>query len=179
MKRKHTTLEYKSIIRRLRAARPGISISTDFIVGFPGETAADHAQTMALIEEIGFDHSFSFIYSRRPGTPAADLPDDVPLAVKKQRLAELQQRISDMAAQISNAMVGTVQRILVDRISRKRTDQVSGRTENNRVVNFDAGPDLIGQFVAVRITEALPNSLRAELLDPCSAVTPTPRQQAS
>jgi tRNA-2-methylthio-N6-dimethylallyladenosine synthase len=179
MKRKHTALEYKSIIRRLRAARPGISISSDFIVGFPGETAEDHAQTMALIDEIGFDHSFSFVYSRRPGTPAADLPDDVPLAVKKQRLAELQRRISDMAAQISDSMVGTVQRILVDRVSRKRTDQVSGRTENNRVVNFDAGPDLIGQFVDVRITEALPNSLRAELLEPRGAITPAPRQKAS
>jgi tRNA-2-methylthio-N6-dimethylallyladenosine synthase len=176
MKRKHTALEYKSIIRRLRAARPGISISSDFIVGFPGETDADHAQTMALIEEIGFDHSFSFVYSRRPGTPAADLPDDVPLALKKQRLAQLQQRISDMSGEISRSMVGTVQRILVDRVSRKRTDQVSGRTENNRVVNFDAGPELIGQFVDVRITEALPNSLRAELLDPCSA---TPRKRAS
>jgi tRNA-2-methylthio-N6-dimethylallyladenosine synthase len=169
MKRKHTALEYKSIIRRLRAARPGISISSDFIVGFPGETEADHAQTMALIEEVGFDHSFSFVYSRRPGTPAADLPDDVPLAVKKQRLAQLQQRISDKSAEISRSMVGTVQRILVDRVSRKRADQVSGRTENNRVVNFDAGPELIGQFVDVRITEALPNSLRAELLAPCSA----------
>jgi tRNA-2-methylthio-N6-dimethylallyladenosine synthase len=176
MKRKHTALEYKSIIRRLRAARPGISISSDFIVGFPGETDADHAQTMALIEEIGFDHSFSFVYSRRPGTPAADLHDDVPLEVKKQRLAQLQQRISDMSGEISRSMVGTVQRILVDKVSRKRADQVSGRTENNRVVNFDAGPDLIGQFVDVRITEALPNSLRAELLGPCSA---TPRQRAS
>jgi tRNA-2-methylthio-N6-dimethylallyladenosine synthase len=176
MKRNHTALEYKSIIRRLRAARPGISISSDFIVGFPGETDADHAQTMALIEEIGFDHSFSFVYSRRPGTPAADLPDDVPLAVKKQRLAQLQQRITDMSGEISHSMVGTVQRVLVDRVSRKRTDQVSGRTENNRVVNFDAAPELIGQFVDVRITEALPNSLRAELLGPCSAM---PRQRAS
>jgi tRNA-2-methylthio-N6-dimethylallyladenosine synthase len=176
MKRNHTALEYKSIIRRLRAARPGISISSDFIVGFPGETDADHAQTMALIEEIGFDHSFSFVYSRRPGTPAADLPDDVPLAAKKQRLAQLQQRINDMSGEISHSMVGTVQRVLVDRVSRKRTDQVSGRTENNRVVNFDAAPELIGQFVDVRITEALPNSLRAELLGPCSAM---PRQRAS
>jgi tRNA-2-methylthio-N6-dimethylallyladenosine synthase len=179
MKRKHTALEYKSIIRRLRAARPGISLSSDFIVGFPGETDADHARTMTLVEEIGFDHSFSFLYSRRPGTPAADLPDDVPLAVKKQRLAALQQRIGDMAAQISTSMVGTVQRILVDRVSRKRSDQVSGRTENNRVVNFDAGPELIGQFVEVRITEALPNSLRGELLDSTGAVVPAPRQKAS
>ena len=179
MQRKHTVLEYKSIIRRLRAARPGISISSDFIVGFPGETDADHAQTMAMIEEIGFDHSFSFVYSRRPGTPAADLPDDVPLAVKKQRLAELQQRIGDMAAEISLSMVGTLQRVLVDRVSRKRADQVSGRTENNRVVNFDAGPELIGQFVTVRITEALPNSLRAELLEPCSTAASTPHQKAS
>ncbi len=176
MKRKHTVLEYKSIIRRLRAVRPGISISSDFIVGFPGETDADHAQTMALIEEVGFDHSFSFVYSQRPGTPAADLPDDVPFAVKKQRLAQLQQRISEMSGEISESMVGTVQRILVDRVSRKRDDQVSGRTENNRVVNFDAGPELIGQFVDVRITEALPNSLRAELLEACSTA---PCQRAS
>jgi tRNA-2-methylthio-N6-dimethylallyladenosine synthase len=138
MKRNHTALEYKSIIRRLREARPGISLSSDFIIGFPGETDADFEQTMALIEEVGFDHSFSFIYSRRPGTPAAELPDDVPLQVKKQRLARLQQRISDMAAAISAAMVGNIERILVEKPSRKRADQLSGRTGNNRVVNFDA-----------------------------------------
>jgi tRNA-2-methylthio-N6-dimethylallyladenosine synthase len=164
MKRNHTALEYKSIIRRLREARPGISLSSDFIIGFPGETDADFEHTMALIEAVGFDHSFSFIYSQRPGTPAADLPDDVPLAVKKQRLARLQQRISDMAAGISATMIGNIERVLVEKPSRKRVDQLSGRTENNRVVNFDADPALIGQFVDVRITEALPNSLRGELV---------------
>jgi len=162
MKRNHTALEYRSIIRRLRAARPDISISSDFIVGFPGETEADFEQTMALIETVGFDHSFSFIYSRRPGTPAAGLPDDVPLAVKKQRLARLQQRIGEMAAAISAAMVGTVQRVLVEKPSRKNEHQLSGRTENNRVVNFTAPADSIGRFVDIRITEALPNSLRGE-----------------
>ncbi len=164
MKRNHTALEYKSRIRRLRAARPGISLSSDFIVGFPGETGADFEATMQLIEEVGFDHSFSFIYSRRPGTPAAELPDDVPLAVKKQRLARLQARIQEMAAAISAAMVGTEQRILVEGPSRKDPAQMAGRTENNRVVNFDAGADLVGRFVTVRISEALPNSLRGELL---------------
>jgi len=168
MKRNHTALEYTSIIRRLRAARPGISISSDFIIGFPGETDADFEQTMALVERTGFDHSFSFIYSQRPGTPAAALPDEVPLAVKKQRLARLQARISEMAAAISMSMVGTVQRVLVEKPSRKRADQLSGRTENNRVVNFDATPDLVGQFVDIHITEALPNSLRGELVAPGS-----------
>ncbi len=165
MKRNHTALQYKSVIRRLREARPDLSMSSDFIIGFPGETAADFEDTMSLIEDIGFDHSFSFIYSQRPGTPAADFPDDVSLAEKKLRLARLQSRISEMAAAISQAMVGNVERILVEKVSRKRTDQLSGRTENNRVVNFDASPGLIGQFVDVRITEALPNSLRGEIVD--------------
>ena len=160
MKRNHTALEYRSIIRRLREARPGISLSSDFIVGFPGETAADFEQTMALIEAVGFDHSFSFIYSRRPGTPAADLPDDVPMTVKRERLAQLQTRIGELAAAISRNMVGRVERVLVEHPSRKRADQLCGRTENNRVVNFDGDPALIGRFVDVRITEALPNSLR-------------------
>ncbi len=164
MKRGHTVLEYKSKIRRLRQARPGISLSSDFIVGFPGESAADFAATMDLIAGIGFDHSFSFIYSARPGTPAASLPDALPLAEKKQRLAILQARINQQAAAISAAMVGGVERILVERPSRKDPAQMSGRTENNRVVNFDGSADLIGQFVDVRITEALPNSLRGELL---------------
>ncbi|NNJ93618.1 MAG: tRNA (N6-isopentenyl adenosine(37)-C2)-methylthiotransferase MiaB [Halobacteria archaeon] len=168
MKRNHTALEYTSIIRRLRAARPGISISSDFIIGFPGETDADFEQTMALVEQTGFDHSFSFIYSQRPGTPAASLPDDVPLAVKKQRLARLQARITGMAAAISTSMVGSIQSVLVEKPSRKRADQLSGRTENNRVVNFDATPDLVGQFVDIHITEALPNSLRGELVAPGS-----------
>jgi len=164
MKRNHTALEYKSVIRRLREARPGLSMSSDFIIGFPGETETDFEQTMALIEDIGFDHSFSFIYSQRPGTPAAGFADDVSLADKKLRLARLQARISKMAAAISQDMVGNIERILVEKVSRKRTDQLSGRTENNRVVNFDAGPGLIGQFVDVRITEALPNSLRGEIV---------------
>ena len=164
MKRNHTALEYKSVIRRLREARPGLSMSSDFIIGFPGETETDFEQTMALIEDIGFDHSFSFIYSQRPGTPAAGFADDVSLADKKLRLARLQARISEMAAAISQDMVGNIERILVEKVSRKRTDQLSGRTENNRVVNFDAGPGLIGQFVDVRITEALPNSLRGEIV---------------
>jgi len=165
MKRNHTSLQYKSVIRRLREARPGLSMSSDFIIGFPGETETDFEQTMALIEDIGFDHSFSFIYSQRPGTPAAGFPDDVSLADKKARLARLQARISEMAAAISQHMVGHIERILVEKVSRKRTDQLSGRTENNRVVNFDAGPELIGQFVDVRITEALPNSLRGEIVE--------------
>ncbi len=169
MKRNHTALEYISIIRRLREARPGISLSSDFIIGFPGETDADFEQTMALVERIGFDHSFSFVYSQRPGTPAASLPDDVPMAVKKQRLARLQARITEMAADISASMVGSIQRVLVEKPSRKRADQLSGRTENNRVVNFDAAPDLVGQFVEIRITEALPNSLRGELVAADSA----------
>jgi tRNA-2-methylthio-N6-dimethylallyladenosine synthase len=164
MKRNHTALEYRSIIRRLREARPGISLSSDFIVGFPGETDADFEQTMALIEAVGFDHSFSFIYSRRPGTPAADLPDDVPMAVKRERLARLQARIGELAAGISRSMIGRVERVLVEHPSRKRTDQLCGRTENNRVVNFDGDPGLIGRFVDVRITEALPNSLRGVVM---------------
>ena len=163
MKRNHTALEYKSVIRQLRAARPGISLSSDFIIGFPGETGADFEQTMALIEDVGFDQSFSFIYSQRPGTPAAGLPDDVRPETKKARLSRLQQRIGEMATAISQDMVGRVERILVEKVSRKRDDQLSGRTENNRVVNFDATPELIGRFVDVRITEALPNSLRGEL----------------
>jgi tRNA-2-methylthio-N6-dimethylallyladenosine synthase len=164
MKRNHTALEYRSIIRRLRTARPGISMSSDFIIGFPGETDEDFHQTMQLIEAIGFDQSFSFIYSARPGTPAAELPDDVEHATKKARLARLQQRINEMATAISESMVGKVERVLVERVSRKRDDQLSGRTENNRVVNFDADPALIGRFVDVRISEALPNSLRGDIV---------------
>ncbi len=165
MKRGHTALEYKSRIRRLRRVRPGISLSSDFIVGFPGETETDFEASMALIEEIGFDHSFSFIYSRRPGTPAADLPDDVSHEVKQARLARLQNTISNQAMHISRRMVGSVQRILVERPSRKDPGQLAGRSENNRVVNFDGPASLIGQFVDLRITEALPNSLRGEMLD--------------
>ncbi|MCK5383791.1 MAG: tRNA (N6-isopentenyl adenosine(37)-C2)-methylthiotransferase MiaB, partial [Gammaproteobacteria bacterium] len=179
MKRNHTALEYKSVIRRLREARPGLSMSSDFIIGFPDETEADFEQTMALIEDIGFDHSFSFIYSQRPGTPAAGFPDDVSLADKKARLARLQLRIGEMAAAISQDMVGNVERILVEKVSRKRDDQLSGRTENNRVVNFDASPDLIGQFVDVRITEALPNSLRGEIVGKAAAADSIGRLKAS
>jgi tRNA-2-methylthio-N6-dimethylallyladenosine synthase len=164
MKRGHMAIEYKQKIRRLRKIRPNISISSDFIVGFPGETDQDFEQTMQLIEEIGFDHSFSFIYSARPGTPAADLPDDVPQEVKKARLARLQAKISEQALAISQAMVGTVQRVLVEGVSRKDDNEISGRTENNRVVNFPGDASLIGQFVEVQITEAFPNSLRGDLL---------------
>lgn len=164
MKRGHTALEYKSKIRRLRAIRPDISLSSDFIIGFPGETEADFAATMRLIEDVGFDQSFSFLYSARPGTPAATLPDNVPLAIKKQRLARLQTRITAQAQAISQQMVGTVQRILVDRPARKDPRQLAGRTANNRVVNFTGPADLIGHFVDVHITEALPNSLRGRFL---------------
>jgi len=165
MKRGHTVLEYKSIIRRLRKARPGISISSDFIVGFPGESAADFEATMNLIHEIGFDHSFSFVYSARPGTPAADLPDATDEATKKQRLSILQQRIIVQTQAISDAMVDSEQRILVSGFSKKDPGKLQGRTENNRVVNFPADdPELIGQFVDVRIVQAFPNSLAGALL---------------
>jgi tRNA-2-methylthio-N6-dimethylallyladenosine synthase len=163
MKRTHTVLEYKSKIRKLRAIRPNISLSSDFIIGFPGETDADFAATMALIEDIGFDNSFSFIYSPRPGTPAASLPDNVSGEVKKQRLEQLQKRISAMAQNISRKMVGTTQRVLVDRPARKDPQMLAGRTENNRVVNFYGPSQLIGHFADVTITEALPNSLRGRL----------------
>jgi len=170
MKRGHSALEYKSKIRRLRRARPGLCLSSDFIVGFPGETEADFQSTLRLIEEIGFDHSFSFIYSRRPGTPAAELPDDVPLQVKQERLQRLQTLIARQAMQISRRMMGSVQRVLVERPSRKDPRQLAGRTENNRVVNFAGPHSLIGQFVDLRITEALPNSLRGHMVG--SAASP-------
>ncbi len=164
MKRGHTVLEYKAKVRKLRAVRPHLSLSTDFIVGFPGETDQDFAATMQLIEDIGFDHSFSFLYSARPGTPAASLPDSTPLAVKKERLAQLQARLEANAQAISRGMIGSVQRVLVDKPSRKDERQLAGRTENNRVVNFDGPPHLIGRFAEVVITEALPNSLRGRLV---------------
>jgi tRNA-2-methylthio-N6-dimethylallyladenosine synthase len=164
MKRGHTVLEYKSKIRRLRKIRPGISISSDFIIGFPGETEADFAATMKLIEDIGFDTSFSFIYSARPGTPAAELPDDTTEEIKKQRLKVLQARIVQHAQQISRRMVGSTQTILVTGVSKKDPGQLQGRTENNRAVNFSTSDQaLIGQFVTVEIVEALPNSLRGVL----------------
>jgi len=164
MKRGHTVLEYKSKIRKLRKLRPDISISSDFIIGFPGETEADFTATMKLVEEIGFDSSFSFVYSARPGTPAAELPDETDEETKKQRLKILQGRILQEAQLISRRMVGNSEKILVTGVSKKDPGQLQGRTENNRVVNFsttDAG--LIGQFVQVEILEALPNSLRGVL----------------
>lgn len=160
MKRNYTAEQYIEIITKLRRYRPDISMSSDFIIGFPGETADDFQATMDLIEAIGYDHSFSFVYSPRPGTPAASLPDDVPMVVKQRRLYTLQQRILEMAGQISQNMVGTVQSVLVDGVSKKDPDQLCGRTENNRVVNFDGDKKLIGDFANVMITEALPNSLR-------------------
>ena len=163
MKRGHTALEYKQKIRKLREARPGISLSSDFIVGFPGETDRDFEATMSLIADVGFDQSFSFIYSARPGTPAASLPDDTPMEVKKERLQLLQSRINQQALAISRAMVGSTQRVLVEKLSKKSSNQVAGRTENNRWVNFDGDASLIGEFVDVVITEALPNSLRGRL----------------
>jgi tRNA-2-methylthio-N6-dimethylallyladenosine synthase len=164
MKRGHTTLEYLSKIRRLRKLRPEISISSDFIVGFPGETHADFEATMKLVEQVDFDHSFSFIYSPRPGTPAASYPDDVTPEEKKHRLAILQRRLEELAQAKSRAMVGTVRRVLVTGHARKDAAEVSGRTENNRVVNFAGDASLIGGFCQVRITAALPNSLRGELV---------------
>lgn len=163
MKRGHTRLEYKSKIKRLRKIRPNLSMSSDFIIGFPGETDKDFEDTMNLIADIGFDHSFSFIYSKRPGTPASNLPDDIPMETKKERLAILQHRITQKAAEISAAMAGTIQSILVEGQSKKDPEQLRGRTENNRVVNFSGPKNLIGNFVDVEITEALPNSLRGKL----------------
>jgi tRNA-2-methylthio-N6-dimethylallyladenosine synthase len=169
MKRGHTAIEYKQKIRKLRAARPDISISTDLIVGFPGETDADFDATMKLIDDVGFDQSFSFIYSRRPGTPAASLPDETPAEVKNARLARLQAAINANAAKISQAMIGTTQTILVEGPSRRNkghaaAGQLCGKTENNRVVNFDGHPRLVGRFVDVVITEALTNSMRGRMV---------------
>jgi tRNA-2-methylthio-N6-dimethylallyladenosine synthase len=165
MKRGHTVLEYKAKLRHLRRVRPDISIASDFIVGFPGETDADFEATLALIDAVGFDQSFSFIYSPRPGTPAADLDDPVPRPIKQQRLERLQQRINSQAQAISRRMVGQVKRVLVDGRSRKDSSWLAGRTENNRVVNFIGPPALIGHFADVLVTEALPNSLRGGLAD--------------
>jgi tRNA-2-methylthio-N6-dimethylallyladenosine synthase len=164
MKRGYTRLEYKQKIRRLRAVRPDISLSSDFIVGFPGETDVDFAQTMDLIAEVGFDQSFSFIYSRRPGTPAAALPDEIPQELKQERLSLLQQRIDGQARRISESMVGSVQRVLVERPARRNPRQLAGRTENMRWVNFDGPAGLVDHFAEVRITEAMPNSLRGRLV---------------
>ncbi len=164
MKRGYSVLEYKSVVRKLRAARPDLSLSSDFIVGFPGESEEDFEKTMRLIDEVGFDASFSFVYSARPGTPASDLADPVPQETKLRWLARLQKRIEEQAMVISEAMVGRTERILVEGRSRKNPAELAGRTENNRVVNFAANPRLIGEFVDVRITEALPHSLRGEIV---------------
>jgi tRNA-2-methylthio-N6-dimethylallyladenosine synthase len=164
MKRGHTILEYKSKLRKLRKVRPNISISSDFIVGFPNETEQDFLATMDLIESIKFDQSFSFIYSKRPGTPASNMEDTIPAEIKKQRLSILQTRISQFSAEISQNMVGNTETILVEGISKKKNSELFGRTENNRIVNFPSGTELIGEFTNVKITEALTNSLRGVLL---------------
>ena len=164
MKRGYTALEYKSIVRKLRAARPDIALSSDFIVGFPGETDEDFERTMKLIDDVGFDTSFSFVYSPRPGTPALELADDTPAAIKSARLTRLQKRIEEQAQVISRAMVGSVQRVLVEGLSKKDNHELAGRTDNNRVVNFVGNPRLIDTFVDVRITGALPHSLRGEIV---------------
>jgi tRNA-2-methylthio-N6-dimethylallyladenosine synthase len=164
MKRGYTVLEYKSIVRKLRAARPDIAISSDFIVGFPGETEVDFEKTMQLIEEIGFDASFSFLFSPRPGTPAAEMSDETPAGVKSARLARLQKRIEEQAQAISGAMVGTTQRVLVEGVSKKNPDELAGRTDNNRIVNFAGNPRQINHFIEVRIMDALPHSLRGEVV---------------
>jgi len=163
MKRGYTTLEFKSIVRRLRAARPGLSLSSDFIVGFPGETHEDFLKTLGLIEDVGFDGAFSFIYSRRPGTPAADLEDDTDQATKLQRLQDLQAVINAQSAQICQAMQGSVQRVLVEKPSRRDPNELMGRTENNRIVNFPGQARLIGQMVDVTLVAAHSNSFRGQL----------------
>ena len=164
MKRGYTTLEYKSLVRKLRAARPDLSLSSDFIVGFPGETAEDFEKTMKLIDDIGFDASFSFVYSSRPGTPAAELTDDTPQELKLERLMRLQKRIDDLAQDVSQSMVGSIQRVLVEGRSKKDDTELAGRTDNNRIVNFVGYPRLVHSFVDVRITSSLPHSLRGEIV---------------
>jgi len=164
MKRGYTSLEYRSIARRLKKARPDVSLSSDFIVGFPGESEADFAATLALAGDAGLDSSFCFIYSPRPGTPAADLPDAIPHEVKLERLQRLQSQIESQARVISDAMVGTRQRVLVESVSKRNDAELAARTANNRVVNFPAPTALIDSFVDVRITAALSHSLRGEVL---------------
>jgi tRNA-2-methylthio-N6-dimethylallyladenosine synthase len=163
MKRGYTAIEFKSVVRKLRAARPGLTLSSDFIVGFPGETEEDFEKTMKLIEEVGFDTSFSFVYSRRPGTPAADLTDDTPQTVKLQRLQRLQARINEQAHAIARSMVGSTQRILVEGTSTRDPNELCGRTENNRIVNFPGYPRLIGQMIDVVITDAMTNTFRGRV----------------
>lgn len=165
MKRGHTRADYLATMEKVKAVRPGISLSSDFIIGFPGETDQDFADTMGLIEQVGFDFSYSFVYSARPGTPAAEFPDDTAEETKKERLKILQKRLDEMTMAISDAMVDTVQTVLVEGLSKKNQLQVTGRTENNRVVNFIGHPRLVGQFVDVLITEALPNSLRGRVVE--------------
>lgn len=165
MKRGHTREDYLEIMRKIKVVRPGISLSSDFIIGFPGETDQDFEDTMALIDEVGYDFSYSFIFSARPGTPAANFPDDVSIDIKEERLQRLQKRLNDMTQAISQSMVGSVQRVLVEGKSKKNPLHLTGRTENNRVVNFAGHPRLIGDFVDLLITEALPNSLRGRVLD--------------
>ena len=164
MKRNHMAIEYKATIRKIRKLRPNLSLSGDFIIGFPGETCDDFKETLALVKELNYDRSFSFIYSPRPGTPAASLPDDVEVHTKKRRLQALQTMLNEQTAEISAGMVGSVQRVLVESLSRNSATEVSGRTENNRVVNFAGSPELIGQFVDVKIVEAYANSLKGELV---------------
>jgi tRNA-2-methylthio-N6-dimethylallyladenosine synthase len=164
MKRGHTVLEYKSIIRRVRAARPDICVTSDFIVGFPGETEQDFEATMKLIDEVGFDNSFSYLYSPRPGTPAAELRDDTPFEVKAQRLKRLQDRIAEQEAGVARVMLGTTQRALVEGVSKKDASELAARTDNNRVVNFSGAASLIGEFVEVKITEVVRHTLRGELV---------------
>jgi tRNA-2-methylthio-N6-dimethylallyladenosine synthase len=170
MKRGHTVLEYKQKLRRLREVRPDISLTTDIIVGFPGETERDFEATLQLVADMGYDQSFSFIYSRRPGTPAAALPDDVTPEEKQQRLERLQALLNEQSRAISRSMVGSVQRVLVERNARRDARQLAGRTENNRWVNFDGPPSLINRFTDVVITEAMPNSLRGRLLEPARSI---------
>ncbi|MDP1925561.1 MAG: tRNA (N6-isopentenyl adenosine(37)-C2)-methylthiotransferase MiaB [Thiobacillus sp.] len=164
MKRGHTVLEFKSIIRRLREQRPDLCLSSDFIIGFPGETEADFEATMSLIQELDFDASFSFIYSKRPGTPASSFPDDVTAEQKSQRLTKLQAQLEAQAQVVNQAMIGTVQRVLVEGHAKKNADELAGRTDNNRIVNFAGQPRLIGQFVEVTVTQALSHSLRGEIV---------------
>jgi tRNA-2-methylthio-N6-dimethylallyladenosine synthase len=179
MKRNYTAMEYRSIIRRLRVARPGISISSDFIVGFPGETEEDFEKTMKLIDDVRFDGSFSFIYSPRPGTPAANLADETPHAVKLARLQRLQARVQELSEEYSRAMVGTRQRVLVESVSRKSEDDLAARTENNRIVNFAGPARLIGHYVEVEITQAYPHSLRGRAVTRQSgAVAPMSQESA-
>jgi tRNA-2-methylthio-N6-dimethylallyladenosine synthase len=179
MKRGYTAIEFKSVVRKLRAARPGLTLSSDFIVGFPGETEEDFEKTMKLIEEIGFDTSFSFVYSRRPGTPAADLSDDTPQTVKLQRLQRLQALINEQAHAIARSMVGSTQRILVEGTSTRDPNELSGRTENNRIVNFPGHPRLIGQMIDVVITDAMTNTFRGRVAIQDDATAADTRIEAS